>query len=62
MRQVGPISQNTLAFSLALTAISAVKKQGKGIGDFSSLCCGKNVTGCKEVSAAEMTRTLAAKL
>jgi nitronate monooxygenase len=64
MREIGPISQNTSAFPLALTAISAIKKQAEsaGIGDFSSLWCGQNATGCKEIAAAEMTRALAAKL
>jgi nitronate monooxygenase len=64
MREIGPISQNTSAFPLALTAISAIKKQAEseGIGDLSSLWCGQNATGCKEISAAEMTRALAAKL
>jgi nitronate monooxygenase len=64
MREIGPISQNTSAFPLALTAISAIKKlaESEGISDFSSLWCGQNATGCKEISAAEMTRALAAKL
>jgi nitronate monooxygenase len=64
MREIGPINPNTSAFPLALTAISAVKKQAEsaGIGDFSSLWCGQNATGCKEISAAEMTMALAAKL
>jgi nitronate monooxygenase len=64
MREIGPISQNTSAFPLALTAISAIKKQAEsaGIGDFSSLWCGQNATGCKEIAAAEMTRALATKL
>jgi nitronate monooxygenase len=64
MREIGPINPNTSAFPLALNTISAVKKQAEstGVGDFSSLWCGQNATGCKEISAAEMTMALAAKL
>lgn len=64
IKEIGPISQNTSAFPLALTAITALKKQaeGSGIGDFSSLWCGQNATGCQEISAATMTRELTALL
>lgn len=62
MKEIGPISQNTSAFPLALTAITALKKQAESAGsdDFSSLWCGQNATGCQEISAAMMTRQLAA--
>jgi nitronate monooxygenase len=64
MREIGPINQNTSIFPLALNAISAVKKQAEstGIGDFSSLWCGQNATGCREISAATMTKELATLL
>ena len=64
MTEIGPINQNTPEFPLALTAIRALKKQTEiaGIGDFSSLWCGQNATGCREISASEMTRSLATKL
>ncbi|MFT5659051.1 MAG: nitronate monooxygenase [Gammaproteobacteria bacterium] len=64
MQEIGPINKNTSEFPLAITAISALRKQAEsaGSGDFSSLWCGQNATGCKEISAAEMTRALAAQL
>lgn len=64
IKEIGPISQNTSAFPLALTAITSLKKQAEsaGIGDFSSLWCGQNATGCQEISAATMTKELAAQL
>ena len=64
IQEIGPINQNTSAFPLALTAISAIKKQAEssGIADFSSLWCGQNATGCKEISGADMTRALGAKI
>lgn len=64
MTEIGPINLNTPEFPLALTAIRALKKQTEmaGIGDFSSLWCGQNATDCQEISASEMTRSLATKL
>lgn len=64
IREIGPMSQNTSEFPLALTAISALKKQAEstGSGDFSSLWCGQNASGCDEVSAVEMTKRLAAQI
>jgi nitronate monooxygenase len=49
------------AFPLAATAIAPLraKAEAKGAGDFSPLWCGENATGCREIPAAELTRSLA---
>lgn len=61
VRELGPMSSNTPAFPLASVAITALRKkaESKGVGDFSPLWCGQNASGCKEISAAELTRQLA---
>ncbi|HEB28063.1 MAG TPA: nitronate monooxygenase [Porticoccus sp.] len=64
IREIGPINNDTPEFPLAATAITALRKQAEqgGSGDFSPLWCGQNASGCKEISAAELTRGLAADL
>ena len=64
IREIGPINRAAPEFPLASAAITALRKQseGRGLGDFSPLWCGQNATGCKEISAAELTRELAADL
>ena len=64
IREIGPINNNAPEFPLASTAMNALRKQaeGNGLGDFSPLWCGQNATGCKEISAAELTRELAVDL
>ena len=64
IREIGPINGDAPEFPLASTAITALRKQAEnnGAGDFSPLWCGQNATGCKEISAAELTRELAANL
>lgn len=64
MRELGPISTATPVFPLATAAIVPLraKAEGQGSGDFSPLWAGQNVSGCKEISAAELTRALAADL
>jgi len=61
IRELGASSRSTPAFPLASAAIAplraAAEKQGHG--DFSPLWCGQNSTGCKIISAAELTQTLA---
>jgi nitronate monooxygenase len=61
MREVGPISAAAPAFPLATTAITALraKAEAHGSGDFSPLWAGQNVTGCRAIPAAELTRQLA---
>jgi nitronate monooxygenase len=63
MRELGPINDAVPAFPLAAAAIVPLraKAESQGIGDFSTLWAGQNTTGCKEVSAARMTRELGEK-
>ena len=48
------------AFPLATTAIAPLRKaaEARGSGDFSPLWSGQNASGCRAVSAAELTRGL----
>ena len=61
MKELGPISGLAPAFPLAGSAIAALraKAEARGMGDFSPLWCGQNVSGCKELPAGELTRELA---
>ncbi|MBQ0719516.1 MAG: nitronate monooxygenase [Gammaproteobacteria bacterium] len=62
--ELGPINPSAPVFPLASTAIAslrtAAEKQGRA--NFSPLWCGQNASGCKETSAAELTRSLTAGL
>ena len=62
VRELGPISAAPPAFPLATSAIAPLraKAEAAGSGDFSPLWSGQNASGCREIPAAEMTRTLAA--
>ncbi len=58
---LGPLSEHTPEFPLAATAITALrsKAESQGSSDFSPLWSGQNASGCKEISAAELTQQLA---
>jgi nitronate monooxygenase len=60
MKELGPISKDAPEFPLATSAIAPLraKAESQGSGDFSPLWCGQNVTGCKEISASELTKEL----
>ncbi len=62
--EVGPISAFAPIFPHAATAIAALRAKAEAVGraDFSSLWCGQNASGCREISAFEMTRYLASEL
>ncbi len=64
LRELGPMCDAVPEFPLATTAIgplrAAAEKQGSG--DFSPLWCGQNVSGCRAIPAAELTRQLGAGL
>ena len=64
MRELGPISAAAPAFPLATSAIAPLRAraESRGSGDFSPLWAGQNTTGCKEISAAALTRELAGGL
>lgn len=61
MRELGPMNGTAPAFPLASAAIAPLraKAESEGSGDFSPLWSGQNASGCKEVSAANLTRELA---
>ena len=48
-------------FPLAATAIGPLRSaaEAAGLGDFSPLWSGQNASGCREISAAQLTRKLA---
>lgn len=64
MKELGPISTAAPAFPLAAAAIAPLRAnaESRGSGDFSPLWAGQNASGCKEISAAELTRELGADL
>jgi len=61
IRELGPMSDQVPAFPNASTAIGPLRKacEEKGLGDFTPLWAGQNVSGCCEIDAAEMVRRLA---
>ncbi|MFV8569593.1 NAD(P)H-dependent flavin oxidoreductase [Marinobacter sp. SBS5] len=61
MKELGPISPVAPAFPLASAALAPLraKAEQKNCGDFSPLWAGQNVSGCKEISAADLTQELA---
>ena len=64
MKELGPISSAAPAFPLATSAIAPLraKAESQGSDDFSPLWSGQNASGCKEISAADLTREFAAGL
>lgn len=64
MKELGPISGATPEFPLATSAIAPLraKAESQGSGDFSPLWSGQNASGCKEISAADLTQEFAAGL
>ncbi|QRX81667.1 nitronate monooxygenase family protein [Glaciimonas sp. PAMC28666] len=64
MREQGPISGAPPAFPLATAAIAPLRvmAESQGSSDFSPLWSGQNASGCKEISAADLTREFAAGL
>ena len=61
VREFGPMSDLVPEFPMASTATAPLraKAEAVGSGDFSPLWCGQNASGCKEISASELTRSLA---
>lgn len=62
MRELGPMNPVAPAFPLAPAALAPLRAaaEARGSGDFSPLWSGQNASGCREISAAEMVRALAA--
>jgi nitronate monooxygenase len=61
MRELGPMNNRAPAFPLAAAAVAPLRAEAekRGRDDFSPLWAGQNVSGCKTVPAAELTRELA---
>jgi nitronate monooxygenase len=61
MRELGPMGEAP-EFPLAALALAPLRAraESQGRGDFSPLWAGQNPDGCREVPAAEITRSLAA--
>lgn len=64
MRELGPISPAAPPFPLAGAAVAPLraKAESQGSTDFTPLWSGQNAGGCQEISAADLTRALAARL
>jgi nitronate monooxygenase len=64
MRELGSMHPQVPEFPLATSAIAPLraKAEKEGRGDFSPLWSGQNASGCREIPAAELTRSLAARL
>ncbi|MFL6602756.1 MAG: nitronate monooxygenase, partial [Steroidobacteraceae bacterium] len=58
--ELGPLNPAAPIFPLAANALAPLRRaaEAAGRGDFSPLWAGQNVTGCREMSAAELTREL----
>jgi nitronate monooxygenase len=61
MRELGSINRAAPEFPLATAAIAPLRAwaEAQGLGDFSPLWAGQNTSGCKAISAADLTRELA---
>ena len=64
MRDLGAMHSAAPEFPLAAAAIAPLraKAEKEGRGDFSPLWSGQNASGCREIPAAELTRSLAARV
>lgn len=62
MRELGQVNRAAPPFPLAARAIAPLRAQAEAMGrdDFTPLWSGTNRIGCREVSAAEIVRSLAA--
>ena len=60
IRELGPMSAAAPAFPLALPAVLPLRAKAESLGrdDFSPLWAGQNASGCREISAADLTREL----
>jgi len=61
MRTLGPRHPAAPAFPTATAAVAPLRAhfEAQGLGDCSPLWAGQNTSGCRAVSAAEITRSLA---
>jgi nitronate monooxygenase len=61
MKELGPMNSSIPAFPRAARAIAPLRAKAESRGDdsFSTMWCGQNPSGCQEIPAAELTRSLA---
>lgn len=61
MRELGPMRDDLPRFPLATAALAPLRARAEaaGSGDFSPLWSGQNASGCRDGSAAQLTRALA---
>ena len=62
IRDIGPMNHLAPSFPLAATAIFALRSKAEplGVDDFTSMWAGQNAAACREMTAAELTWSLAA--
>lgn len=62
MRELGPMNAAAPTFPMATAAIAPLRAKAESVGstDFSPLWSGQNASGCRAISAADLTRELAA--
>jgi len=62
VRELGPMTDRAPEFPLAASMVTPIraKAEAQGSADFSPLWAGTNTSGCRQVSAAELTLELAA--
>lgn len=60
MRELGPMSNLPPEFPLATSAITALRTaaEARDLSDFTPLWSGQNSTGCREIPAGDLTRSL----
>ena len=60
IRELGPMSAAAPPFPLAVPAVYALRAKAESLGrdEFSSMWAGQNTSGCREISASELTRAL----
>lgn len=64
IRELGPFRDDIPPFPLAGNTLGALKKiaEQRENSDFSSLWCGQNASGCREIAAGELTEMLGREL
>ena len=60
MREVGPMNDAAPAFPMAAAYVAPLRAaaEAQGRNDFSTMWCGQNAGGCRDVPAGELTRAL----
>ena len=63
LREQGPLSDIVPEFPLAAAAVAPLRSRAESLGsdDFSPLWAGQDASGCREIPAANLTRSFAAE-